>query len=449
MGYAENGDDQPQSSKIIESQGSLMEQYIETIIVGGGQHGLSTSYCLKNHGYENVIFEKAPWAADAWRNRWDSFTLVTPNWMIQLPGAEYQGDQPDAFMDREQVVAYFEAYTKRYNLPVRYGVEVFSVEQYQDGFLVKTSQGDFRSANVVIAVGFYQQPRMPDFSKNCAPYIHQIHSAHYRNSEMLPAGPVLVVGSAQSGSQIAEELNESGRKIYLSVSTTGRFPRRYRGVDATMWMQKMGYFERTVDQLPSTQARFAASAHGTGKNGGHTINLHQFARDGITLFGRLRNIEGSHAYLAPDLHDNLAKADQFELGFVQEIDQYIQQNGLDVPEETLPLLTDGFAQGQILELDLKAAGIRNIVWATGYSRDFSWVRIPVFDSDGLPVHERGVTPITGLYFNGMPFLHSGKSGLLYGAAEDAAFIAETIDVNKNKIGKIISENNIQYSHRIN
>jgi putative flavoprotein involved in K+ transport len=426
MGYAENSDDKLQSSKITESKGSLMEQYIETIIVGGGQHGLSTSYCLKNQGYENVIFEKSPWAADAWRNRWDSFTLVTPNWMIQLPGAEYHGDQPDAFMNREQVVSYFEAYVERYNLPVKYGVEVFSVEPDQDGFLVKTSLGAFRSDNVVIAVGFYQQPRLPKFSKNCASYIHQIHSDHYRNSGMLPEGACLVVGSAQSGSQIAEELNENGRKVYLSVSTTGRFPRRYRGVDASVWMQKMDYFERTVDQLPSNQARFAASAHGTGKNGGHTINLHQFARDGITLLGRLQNVEGNRAYLAPDLHENLAKADRFELEFVQEIDQYIQHNGLDVPEETLPDLSDGFDQDEVLDLDLKAAGIRNIVWATGYTCDFSWVKLPVFDSDGLPKHERGVTPITGLYFIGMPFLHSGKSGLLYGAAEDASFIADTI-----------------------
>ncbi|MBW6466866.1 MAG: NAD(P)-binding domain-containing protein [Brevefilum sp.] len=425
-----------------------MEQYIETIIVGGGQHGLSTSYCLNNHGREHVVLEKAPWAADAWRNRWDSFTLVTPNWMIRLPGAEYNGDQPDTFMDREQVVAYFEAYIERYNLPLRFGVEVFSVEPDHNGFLVKTSQGDFRSDNVVVAVGFYQQPRFPSFSKNCDPHIHQIHSDHYRNSGLLPTGPVLVVGSAQSGSQIAEELNESGRVVYLSVSTTGRFPRRYRGVDAAVWMQKMGYFERTVDQLPSTQARFAASAHGTGKNGGHTINLHQFARDGINLLGRLQNIEDNRAHLAPDLHENLAKADQFELEFVQEIDQYIQQNGLDVPEEFLPDLKDGFAQEQILDLDLKAAGIRNIVWATGYACDFSWVKLPVFDSDGLPVHQRGVTPVAGLYFIGMPFLHSGKSGLLYGAAEDATFIADRIATNNNDVGKIIRENNFQYSQRI-
>jgi putative flavoprotein involved in K+ transport len=404
----------------------MMEQYIETIIVGGGQHGLSTSYYLHNHGLEHVVFEKAPWAGDAWRNRWDSFTLVTPNWMVQLAGAEYQGDQPDAFMDREQVVAYFEAYVKRYNFPIKYGVEVFAVEPDQDGFLVKTSQGDFRSDNVVVAVGFYQQPRFPSFSKNCAVNIYQLHSDHYRNAGLLPEGPVLVVGSAQSGSQIAEELNESGRVVYLSVSTTGRFPRRYRGVDAAVWMQKMGYFERTVDQLPSNQARFAASAHGTGKNGGHTINLHQFAKDGIRLLGRLQDIEGDHARLASDLHENLAKADQFELEFVQEIDQYIQDNRLNLPEETLPNLTDGFVQEQILDLDLKAAGIRNIVWATGYTCDFSWVNLPVFDSDGLPMHQRGATPITGLYFIGMPFLHSGKSGLLYGAAEDASFIADRI-----------------------
>ena len=407
-----------------------MINHVETIIIGGGQAGLATSYCLKQYGHEHVSPEKADRPGSAWRNRWDSFSLVTPNWMIDLPGAPYQGDDPDGFLDREEIIAYIEAYSQRYNLPIRYNTGVTAVEPSQAGFLVRTDQGDFTSDNVVIAVGFYQQRKTPGFSINCPPWINQIHSSEYKNPGTLPDGAVLVVGSAQSGSQIAEELNENGRKVYLSVSTTGRFPRRYRGKDAAVWMERLGYFNRTVDQLPSSQARFAASAHGTGKNGGHTINMHQFARDGIVLLGRVQHVEENHAYLAPDLKENLAKADQFEREFVQEIDQYIQENGLDSPEEALPDLDDGFKAEVMRELNLQSAGIRTIIWATGYRCDFSWIKFPVFDKIGLPVHKRGVTEWPGLYFIGMPFLHSGKSGLLYGTAEDATYIASRLTANE-------------------
>lgn len=410
-----------------------MIEHIETIIIGGGQAGLATSFCLKQRGHEHVVFERAPWAADSWRNRWDSFTLVTPNWMTDLPGAPYQGADPNGFMDRDEIIAYMEAYSHRFKLPIRYGTWVTRVESADAGFLVRTDQGEFTAKNIIIAVGFYQQQKTPDFSINCPARINQIHSSEYKNPGILPEGPVLVVGSAQSGSQIAEELNENGRKVYLSVSTTGRFPRRYRGLDAAVWMERMGYFNRTVDQLPSSQARFAASAHGTGKDGGHTINLHQFVRDGIVLLGRVQQIENNFAYLAPDLKQNLAKADQFEYEFVQEIDHYIQKNGLDYPQETLPNLDDGFKQEEMLDFDLQSADIRTIIWATGYKFDFSWVKLPVFDNIGLPVHKRGATEWPGLYFIGMPFLHSGKSGLLYGAAEDAAYIASAITASERVI----------------
>jgi putative flavoprotein involved in K+ transport len=409
-----------------QDRGVSVSDHIDTIIIGGGQCGLSISYYLKDYGREHVIFEKAHEPASAWRNRWDSFTLVTPNWMVNLPGAEYDGEHPEAFMDRAQVITYFESYIQRFSPPVKYGVTVLSVEPCDAGYRVLTDQGDFTCANVVIAVGFYQQPKLPPFSENVSANIHQIHSDHYKNPQALPQGAVLVVGSAQSGSQIAEELNESGRQVYLSVSTTGRFPRRYRGIDAAEWMKKLGYFERTVDQLSPNEARFASSAHGTGKNGGHTINLHQFAKDGITLLGRISKVSQDQVFLASDLKDNLAKADQFELEFVKSIDDFIEENGLDLPPETLPNLQDGFNVQEIHELELQAAGIRNIVWATGYAWDYSWVKLPILDKDGLPQHTRGVTPSSGLYVIGMPFLHSGKSGLIYGAAEDAAYIASNI-----------------------
>ena len=249
-----------------------MTEQVDTIIVRGGQGGLATSYHLTLQGREHVILEQAERAAEAWRHRWDSFTLITPNWMTRLPGAEYQGDDPDGFMPRDKVIAYFEEYVEQLELPIRYRVRVTSVEPIEAGYLVRTDQAEFKAANVVIATGLYQQPKIPPFSTNLPLEIRQLYSSEYRNPEALPAGAVLVVGSAQSGCQIAEELYQSGRKVYLSVGSAGRLPRRYRGKDITRWLDELGFADRTVDQLPSPKLKFAGSAHGTGKDGGHTIN---------------------------------------------------------------------------------------------------------------------------------------------------------------------------------
>ncbi|HAF48280.1 MAG TPA: FAD-dependent oxidoreductase [Anaerolineaceae bacterium] len=403
-----------------------MLQHIDTIIVGGGQAGLSTSYYLKKQGREHVIFEKAYQPAQVWRNRWDSFTLITPSWMIRLPGAPYSGDNPDGFMSRDALVQYFEAYIEQYQLPVRFGVTVNSVEYLGDGYLVRTSEGDYKALNLVVACGLHQKPKVPPFSGNLSPNIHQLHSSQYKNPESLPPGAVLVVGSAQSGSQIAEELYQNGRKVFLSVSSAGRFPRRYRGRDANYWMEKMGYFARTVNDLKSPKDKFAPSGHGTGKDGGHTINLHQFAKDGVTLLGHVREIRGEQILLAPDLKEDLARADQFELNFTKEVDAYIESEGLNIPEESLPKLTDGFDVDEILELAPERAGITNVIWATGYAFDFSWINLPVFDQDGFPIQDCGVSRFPGLYFVGMTFLCTGISGLLAGVGDDARHIAQTI-----------------------
>jgi putative flavoprotein involved in K+ transport len=403
-----------------------MLQHIDTIIVGGGQAGLSTSYYLKKQGRDHIIFEKAHQPAQVWRNRWDSFTLITPNWMIRLPGAPYSGDNPDGFMSRDALVQYFEAYIEQYQLPVRFGVTVNSVEYLGDGYLVRTSEGDYKALNLVVACGLHQKPKVPPFSGNLSPNIHQLHSSQYKNPESLPPGAVLVVGSAQSGSQIAEELYQNGRKVFLSVSSAGRFPRRYRGRDANYWMEKMGYFARTVNDLKSPKDKFAPSGHGTGKDGGHTINLHQFAKDGVTLLGHVRDIRGEQILLAPDLKEDLARADQFELNFTKEVDAYIESEGLNIPEESLPKLTDGFDVDEILELDPERAGITKVIWATGYAFDFSWINLPVFDQDGFPIQDCGVSRFPGLYFVGMTFLCTGISGLLAGVGDDARHIAQTI-----------------------
>ena len=409
-----------------------MTKFIDTIIVGGGQGGLSVSYYLRQQGREHVIFEKAHQAAQVWRNRWDSFTLITPNWMVRMPGAPYQGDDPDAFMTKDEIVTYFESYIKRFKLPITYGVCVTGVKPDKNGYRVFTNKGDYEAKHVVIAVGIYQQPRMPSCYKKFPTEIQQIHSCEYKNPDLLPPGAVLVVGSGQSGSQIAEELYQSGRKVFLSVGKAGRVPRRYRGLDAARWMEKLGYFKRLVSELSSPKDKFAGSAHGTGKNGGHTINLHQFAKEGVILLGQVEDIKNDSLLLKMNLKDNLAKADQFEQNFVEEIDRYIESNDLDFPEERLPKFTDGYQAKEIKEIDLKQAGIRTVIWATGYKFDFSWVQLPIFDEDGYPIQARGVTEYAGLYFIGLPFLHNGISGVIAGVGDDAAHIARVIEKTSQK-----------------
>lgn len=405
-----------------------MIETIDTIIVGGGQGGLATSYYLKQQGREHLVLEQSDQAGSAWRDgRWDSFTLVTPNWMFRLPGVEYTGDQPDGFLNRDEVVEIFSGYAGKFDLPLRTHAQVTAVEANPaGGFLVRTQDFTYQARNVVMATGLFQTPKVPAFAERIPDSITQLPSSAYRNPKQLPEGGVLVVGSSQSGCQIAQEIHQSGRQVYLCISSAGRIPRYYRGKDIMEWARLLGISERTVDTLPSPKAKFAANPHMAGKTDGGSINLHQFVRDGIQLLGRLQDMHNGKAVLAPDLHDSLAKADKFEADMLQNIDAYIDKAGLDQPAGQVPQLKDGYALESIGELDLVASGIRSVIWAIGYTFDFSMVKFPVFDKDGYPVQKLGLTKQPGLYFVGLPWLHKQKSGLLAGVAEDAAHIVQSI-----------------------
>ncbi len=404
-----------------------MEQSIETLVIGGGQAGLSASYYLNQHNREHVVLELSGYPGSAWRDdRWDSFTLVTPNWTVRLPGAEYSGDDPDGFLPRREIIALFERYAAGNRLPLQYGVRVTSVDPLERGYRVTTSTDIWKAKNVIIATGMYQQPKKPAWHAGLPGDIHQAAAGKYRNPAALPAGAVLVVGSGQSGCQIAEELYQSGRVVYLSVGSVGRAPRRYRGKDIFEWLYKSGFVERTADKLPSPRARFAGNPQLTGKDGGHSLNLHQFYRDGVTLLGRVAGAENGRLHLASDLKENLAKVDQFEKNIIKMVDDYIQKNGIDAPEDQVAALTDGYQAPEIASLDLKQTGISTVIWAMGYDFDFSLVKLPVFDEFGFPVTVRGATHYPGLFFLGLPWLTTQKSGLLMGVGEDAAFIAERL-----------------------
>ena len=405
-----------------------MSSDVETIIIGGGQAGLATSYYLGQMGREHLVLEQAAQAGNVWRNqRWDSFTFVTPNWMIQLPGAEYQDNDPDGYLPRDQIVGYFEKYVQRYQFPIRYGVRVTAVERDGTAYRVRAEQGDYRAKNVVVATGFFQQPRLPAFHSKISPEVAQHHTSDYRNPGQLPPGAVLVVGSGQSGCQIVEELHLSGRKVYLSVGGTGRMPRHYRGKDITWWFFKSKMGELTVNQLASPKDKFIENPQVSGARGGHSINLHQLIRQGVVLLGHVRDGQGMKISLAPDLRESLAKSDQFETEMLKRIDDIIAQSGQDVPEEKPPeRLQDGYAAEIITELDLKAAGITSIIWAMGFRFDPSLVKLPAVDDDDYPIQKRGVTQYPGLYYIGMPWLYKRQSNLLYGVGEDAEHIAADI-----------------------
>jgi putative flavoprotein involved in K+ transport len=407
-----------------------MAEFRDTVVIGAGQAGLAASYYLTQQGRDHVVLEKSR-VGESWRTgRWDSFTLVTPNWTLRLPGFPYRGGDPDGFLTRDEVVEYLEGYVALFDPPLRLGMAAKSVEQGTNGgrYIIQTDSVPLEASNVIVATGMFQRPRIPSFGSRLPGQILQIHSSEYRSPGTLPPGAVLVVGSGQSGAQIAEELYQDGRQVFLSVGKAGRGPRRYRGKDVTWWLNEMGDGHTTVDTLPSPKAKFGASPHLTGKAGGRTLNLHQFARDGVVLLGHMTGVLNGSIALAPDLMENLAKADEFEADIKKGIDRYIQKAGLDVPEEPSdrPELLDGFDAKLVRELDLRSSGINSVVWATGYSFDFGWVRLPIFDDDGYPIQKRGVTAYPGLYFLGLVWLHTANSSLLSGVGEDAAHVAADI-----------------------
>lgn len=397
---------------------------VDTVIVGGGQAGLSTSYHLKQLGREHVVLEQAEKAGNAWRNdRWDSFNLVTPNWSFRLPGAEYAGDDPDGFLPKDKIVEFFERYVEGFNLPVQFNTTVKEIAPLDGrGWRVMTDQGSYLVNNVVMATGSFQKPKIPDFSRSIPHHIKQLHSGHYRNPAQLEDGAVLVIGAAQSGLQIAEELHQSGRKVFLATCSAPRVPRRYRGRDIVSWMVDSGFWDQTQDKLPSPKARLKGNPQVSGKNGGHSLNLHQFARDGVILLGHAAGVEDGRMHFKDDLKENLALSDKAEKDITGIFDKFIAASGITAPQDELPNLQDGYAAEIITELDLKAENITSIIWAMGYVSDYSLVKVPLTDEDGFPLQQRGITQYPGLYFVGTNWLYKRKSVTVLGMNEDVEYL---------------------------
>jgi putative flavoprotein involved in K+ transport len=405
----------------------------ETLVIGAGQAGLSASHHLSRLGREHLVVDSGA-IGETWRSRrWDSFTLVTPSWSIRLPGLDRPPGDPDAFLPRAGIVSMLEDYAAASNAPIRTGVTVESLERSPTGddLVARATDGEIQARNVIVATGFYSLQRLPPFAARLGPRILQVDSDEYRNPELLPPGGVLVVGSAQSGCQIVEDLQVGGREVWLSVGSAGRVPRTYRGRDGLAWWNDLGRFDATEDQVPDPRGRFAPNPHMTGARGGHTINLHRLARDGVRLVGRIVNGGGTRLELAPDLHERLAAVDKFAATFRKLVDDLIVERSLAAPTAD-PSNTDehdgleGFETPLVEQLDLAAAGISTIVWATGFVPDHSWIRLPVLDAAGQPIHDAGITRERGLAFVGLRFQRWAKSDLFLGVGDDARLVVERL-----------------------
>jgi putative flavoprotein involved in K+ transport len=414
---------------------SIKPLHYSVIVVGGGQAGLSASYYLQRENIDHLVLEKHS-VTHTWRNqRWDAFSLVTPNWQCALPGYSYnddfKGTDPHGFMRKDEINQYLAGFVKKVNAPVREGVAVQRViPRAEGGYQVHTSQGEFSADQVIVASGGYHTPIIPRLAERLPAAVNQIHSEQYRNPEALPAGNVLVVGSGQSGAQIAEDLHLAGRKVYLAVGDAPRCARFYRGKDVVDWLAQMGYYDIGVDTHPLREGvRDNTNHYVTGRDGGRDIDLRHFAREGMRLFGRLDGLQGTRLQFANNLAQSLDSADAVYNRINASIDQYIEQHAIDAPpgERYQPVWTPEQACD---ELDLEQEGITSIIWCIGFSPDFTWLEAPVFNGRGHPAHQRGVTAQPGLYFLGLPWLYTWGSGRFSGVAKDAQFLVDRISASR-------------------
>jgi putative flavoprotein involved in K+ transport len=405
--------------------------HYDVIVVGAGQAGLSMSCFLQQRSIDHVVLEKHA-ALHVWRNhRWDNFCLVTPNWQCSLPGHPYTGSDPHGFMKKDEINAYLDAFKGKVSAPLREGVTVEHVTRSPAGaYAVQTSMGDFTADQVVVASGGYQLPVIPRMAECLPAEVLQLHSEQYRNAGGLRAGAVLVVGSGQSGAQIAEDLFLEGRKVYLAVGDAPRCARFYRGRDVVDWLASMNYYDMPVSEHPLREGvRDNTNHYVTGRDGGRDIDLRQFARGGMELFGALLDGVGSRLIFKTNLRDCLDRADGVYNGINASIDRFIEKQGLDAPPGAAyaPVWEPS---GERSSLNLNEAGITNVIWCIGFKPDFGWLDAPVFDGRGQPCHLRGVTKEDGLYFLGLPWLHTWGSGRFSGVARDAEHLADRIEEHR-------------------
>jgi putative flavoprotein involved in K+ transport len=398
-------------------------EHVDVIIVGAGQAGLAVSHELSAAGIEHIVLERGR-IGQTWRQRWDSFCLVTPNWTVQLPGYPYKGAEPDGFMPRDEIVGFLEKYAKSFGAPIREGVTVATLEsQSAGGFILKTSSGELHSRILVLATGAFQRAHQPTLADTLPPGLPQMDLYAYRNERALPAGGVLIIGSGQSGAQISEELHEAGREVVLSCGKAPWVPRRLGDRDIVWWLAETGFFDQSVEALPTPAARLGANPLVTGHGGGRDLNLRTLRAMGVNLTGRFIGARDGIARFAPDLGESVAWGDQRYRDLMRLIGGRAAELGISL-QINEPEFFDAKAPESV---DLSRFGV--VLFAAGFRPDYrSWLPWPnAFDDLGFPLQKDGASKVLpGLYFAGVHFLRTRKSSLLLGVGEDASIIARHV-----------------------
>ena len=408
----------------------MSTEKIETLVVGGGQAGVAMSEHLSNSGVPHLVLERDR-IAERWRTgRWDSLVANGPAWHDRFPGMELSDTDPDAFPSKEKVADYFVAYAEKIAAPIRCGVEVINVEKNvgRPGFRVETSEGVIEANSVVAATGPFQRPVIPAVVPEESE-ITQMHSYDYRNPEQLPEGAVMVVGAGSSGVQIADELLRADKRVYLSVGPHDRPFRSYRGRDFVWWLGVLGKWDAAALAPGTEHITIAVS----GAHGGNTVDFRRLAAQGMTLVGRTESFKDGVLFFAPDLADNIARGDDNYLSLMDEADAYIARNGLDLADEPEARNIEPDPQcvtDPVLELNLAEAGITSIIWATGFTVDYGWLKVDAFDEGGKPKHQRGVSAEPGVYFLGLPWQSRRGSSFIWGVWHDARFLADHISTQR-------------------
>lgn len=405
---------------------------VNAVIVGAGHAGLSASYFLKQHGLDHIVFERGK-AGESWRSqRWDSFKLNTPNKLNTLPGTNFEGIDPEKFCSATDLTAYYNNYITTFGLPVEENATVTSIEKDNGLFTVTVSQNNivrqYQCKQVIIASGIANEKNIPGFASKISKKIKQLHTADYRNAKELPKGCVLVVGGAQSGVQVAEDLTDAGRKVYLSTSLVARVPRKYRGKDIHDWLIDMKFFDATKEQVTDPAMLKMKPPQLTGV-GDHpkTISLQSLAKKGVTLIGKMENADEDDFFFQPNAAMHVKFADGFSAKLKTMIDDFILKTQLNAPPaetdiDDLPDMSAACAS-DITSLNIANDNIQTIIWTTGFSCSFKYIKFPVLGTDGLPKNHDGISDIAGLYYIGLPWLRFRKSVTLFGLKEDAEFIA--------------------------
>lgn len=410
---------------------------LEVIVIGAGQAGLSIGYYLKELGVSYAIFEKGK-IGETWRTqRWDSFKLNTPNKVNYLPGQKSGFSDEDGFCNSSEFVSYMESYSRRFQLEVIDDCEVLSIVKNggSDGFIIIVSERGtlkkYLSRQIVVASGAQNRVKMPAFASNTNHEVLQLHTSEYKNASALPDGAVLVVGSAQSGVQIAEDLMLNGRKVYISTSQVPRVPRRYRGRDIVEWFLTTGFFDVRTSDVADKQTLLMKQPQvsNTGLRG-HTLSLQGLARNGAVILGKMEGWSEDAGFFSPNAAENIRFADDSSKKLKLMIDGYIQRSMIPAPPAEIDPDDEpdeaGIYASSITSLNLKKNKISSVIWATGFKGDFSYLKIPVLENTGDPKHNDGISDINGVFFLGNPWLRKRKSGIIPGIEEDAGFISERI-----------------------